>query len=713
MRLLIALLLLSDAAVAETLPRFPYGAVYFRKTNPPRQDWDRDYAQAARDGMNTFRHWVMWGSVEVAPGEFDWADYDTQLDLSAKHGIKAILAEIVHSAPEWAFREHAEAQFVGSDGRRSWSQMRNSSFTGGFPGLCLDNDEYRFRAERFLATMAARYSKHPGMGGYDIWNEANTHSSGFGACYCRATTEKFREWLRAKYGDVKTLGKAWNRFSYTSWEDVVPPRGSGLFPDYLDWTQFRLDSAFRWMKWRADVIRKNDPNHPVTAHGMYDWTLDRMVASANDHWRAAENVDIYGYTGNSANEDRIGKNYQRWLTVDTVRAGARGKAFWAAETAAGPAWSQRGVKNEGGRSVQPHDIRLVQMIMMAGGTGGIFSPRWRPLLDGPLYGHYGFYAMDGSPTPNSEMGSVIAGWANSPKTAGLFQSRPAKGDIGILFVPESEIAASLMPEPESYPQSARGAYMAFYDSNIQADFVHINDIGKYEVLYLPYPIMLSAATARKITDWVERGGMLISEGTPAYFDERAHVGTVQPAQNLDRLFGAREKSVEFTPDLLEDLTFRYGALRDVSGGINRQSYTVAEGQAKGWYSDGSVAAVENAFGKGRTLLIGTHPGAGYFRHHGPKTREFFAGLVVWADREQNVKRTGDLAVRLHTGDGGTFLWMINHKTEQASIETTTARKLGNWRKAEVLWGNTEVTVQGSVVRAVIPPLDAVVIRLVE
>ena len=61
----------------EKLPmQVPYGAVYFRKSNPPRKDWERDYGQAARDGMNIFRHWFMWGSIETAPGRFDWEDYD-------------------------------------------------------------------------------------------------------------------------------------------------------------------------------------------------------------------------------------------------------------------------------------------------------------------------------------------------------------------------------------------------------------------------------------------------------------------------------------------------------------------------------------------------------------------------------------------------------------------------------------------------------------
>ena len=64
------------------LPQVPFGAVYFRKSNPPQQDWERDYKTAAEDGLNVFRHWFMWSAIERAPGKFDWDDYDRQLDLA-------------------------------------------------------------------------------------------------------------------------------------------------------------------------------------------------------------------------------------------------------------------------------------------------------------------------------------------------------------------------------------------------------------------------------------------------------------------------------------------------------------------------------------------------------------------------------------------------------------------------------------------------------
>src|SRR5215210_4255218 len=132
------------------LPRFPYGAVYFRKSNPPREDWARDYRTAAEDGMNVFRHWFLWSAIEVAPGRFDWADYDRQLDLAAEVGIKTVIAEMITAAPEWAYRQLAHARLEDAHGRKAHSSMGHSSATGGFPGLCLDHEDARERAGDFL-----------------------------------------------------------------------------------------------------------------------------------------------------------------------------------------------------------------------------------------------------------------------------------------------------------------------------------------------------------------------------------------------------------------------------------------------------------------------------------------------------------------------------------------------------------------------------------
>src|SRR5260370_38903459 len=69
-------------------PVFPFGAVYFRKSNPPEQDWERDHRTAAQMGVNVFRHWFMWASIENSPGRYDCLDYDRWLELEVWNAIK-------------------------------------------------------------------------------------------------------------------------------------------------------------------------------------------------------------------------------------------------------------------------------------------------------------------------------------------------------------------------------------------------------------------------------------------------------------------------------------------------------------------------------------------------------------------------------------------------------------------------------------------------
>lgn len=693
----------------QSFPSFPYGAVYFRKSNPPAEDWARDYRVAAEDGMNLFRHWFMWSAVEVAPGRFDWSDYDRQLELAAENGMKTVIAEMVTAAPEWAWRKLAHARYEARDGRKAHSLMGGSSATGGFPGLCLDNADARELAGRFLRELATRYKDHPGLGAYDIWNECNISAS---YCYCPATAQRFRAWLKAKYVDLAALGRAWYRSSYAEWEDVQPPRDLAPYPEVLDWLQFRIDNAYRLMRWRADLIRSIDPVHPITAHGIA-MSLSNMADSACDEWRSAAEVESYGFTWVACRKGN--EAWKQWHAVDLVRSGSRGKRFWHAEAQGGPLWMQPqviGRPREDGRIAEPEDVRLWNMISFAGGATGYLYPRWRPLLDGPLFGAFGAYGMDGSRTPRSEMVSRIARWATAEERADLWRARPAKGDVGIVVVPESQLHCyAQQGSTDFYAQAARGAYQGFFDGNVQADWVHVDDVGAYDFLYLPYPVMLTKETADVLRKWVEGGGTLVSEGCLGYFGDRGRVGVRQPNLGLDDLFGARESYVEFTPDLLDGLDVRVGD-RDVPGGLFLQQYEVTSGTPVGWYADGGIAAVDHAYGKGRTRLIGTFPGVGHFRRPTEDSRRFFGDLLAWAGKVQHarVDQPGIVA-RLHSGNGVVYLWVLNHGRDARDVVVELSERWGPFAAGSVLWGEAEPRVEGRRVMVRIPGRDACVVRL--
>ncbi len=678
-----------------TLPTFPYGAVYFRKSNPPQADWARDYGVAAEDGMNLFRHWVLWSAIEIEPGVFDWADYDRQFDLAAANGMKTIIAEFSTAAPEWAFRRYAHARYETVNGQRVESQMSASCATGGFPGLCLDNADYKALVENFLTTLVKRYKDHPGMGGYDVWNECNYSPN---TCYCEGTAQQFRLWLQAKYGDLRTLGATWHRYSFAAWEEIMPPRHLGPYPHVLDWLQFRIDNAYEIMRWKVQLIRSLDDKNAITGHGIVG-TLTKAAPGGADDWRAAAEVESYGYTwGSSRHGDEPWKQFH---AVDLVRAASRGKPFWHAETYAGPLWMQPQVigkpRNEG-RIASPDDIRFWDLTSFMLGATGMLYLRWRPLLDGPLFGAFGSYGMNGARTERSAMVSKVGQWATAPEQADLWKSKPIQGEVGIVYAPETQFFLyAQQGNTDFYARAMEGAYQGFFANNIQADWVHIDDIAQYDFLYVPIPVMLTAASAAKLKDWVAAGGTLIAEGCPAYWGDRAHVGTVQPNLGLDELFGCRESYVEFTPDILGDLQFNLSGI-PTWGGIFMQAYTPTTGTPVGWYSDGQVAAVDNTFGQGKTRLLGTMVGAGYGAHPQVGASPLFANLLAFAGKTQQVTSSDpQVKARLHTGDGGTYLWVANPTRQDRPVRVTLAATWGPFTRCIALWGTTATAEQQTVV----------------
>lgn len=692
----------------------PYGAVYFRKSNPPAEDWERDYGVAREDGLNIFRHWFMWGAIETKPGHYDWVDYDRQMDLAAANGIQTIVAEIIHSVPEWAVHKYSHAVQVNADGSQVFSSMGVSSATGGFGGsgvLCLDCDEVREAAGTFLKALAGRYKDHPAMLGYDVWNECNYSPK---ICYCPHTKAKFRSWLERKYGSLERLGKAWHRYSYSDWEQVEPPRQTAPYPECLDWLQFKRDNYYAQMQWRIDTIRSVDPDHLMTAHGVAG-AITHMASSGCDDWLAASKVELYGFTWVASRKGS--EPWKQWHAVDLTRSASRGKPFWHAETQGGPLWLQPqviGRDKEDGRVTEPEDIRVWNMISFAGGAKGLLNPRWRPLLDGPLFGAFGSYGMDGSRTARSRMASTVAKWANEPAQAALFRANPVRGDIGILVVPEVQQFDYLLNFEGGhnlYSRAMWGAYRGFFDNHIQADWVHIDDIEAYDVLYFPYPIMFTGEQAARLTRWVEQGGTLISEGCPGYFGDRGKVGTTQPNFGLHRVFGALEEEVEFMPDIGDRIEFRIDGL-ELKGGGYLQSYRLDGGTARGAYRDGRLAAVEHRYGAGRTLLVGTFPSEAYFRTEHAANRRFFAEAFRWSGKEQHVRvSNAALQARIHEGDGGRFVWVINPTRERQEAGLQFAAGYSQARPGDLLWGEAAVESGAAGISVAVPARDALIFRL--
>ena len=207
---------------------------------------------------------------------------------------------------------------------------------------------------------------------------------------------------------------------------------------------------------------------------------------------------------------------------------------------------------------------------------------------------------------------------------------------------------------------------------------------------------------------MRNGGILVSEGLPAYFGERGKVGTVQPNAGLDKLFGARESYVEFTPDLLEDYSMTVRG-KTVPARYFIQEYELAGGRGAGHHQNGHIGAVENTAGKGRTLLIGSFPGAGYFKHQTAQARAFFAGLLDWAGIARTLTVSDPLIkARLHRGAGGTILYVINPTREELPITVELPEAV---RSAKDAWQETAVRIDGRRLTLSVGVRNVAVLRL--
>ena len=466
------------------------------------------------------------------------------------------------------------------------------------------------------------------------------------------------------------------------------------------------------MQWRIDTIRGVDSKNKIIAHGV-SGTIPNLASNGSDDWLAASKVEVYGYTWIAARQGN--QPWRNWYGVDLPRAASRGKPFWHAERQGGPLWLQPqvlGRDKEDGRVAEPEDIRLWSLTSMAGGARGILNLRFRPLLDGPLFGAFGSYGMDGARTPRSDMASRMAKWANTPETAQLMASRPVRGEVGIIVSPELQMwdhALNHETKFDTYAAAMWGAYRGFFDNGVQADWVHIDDIDAYDALYFPYPIMLPEQQANKLAAWVERGGRLVSEACPAYFGDRGHVGTVQPNYGLDRVFGAREAEVEFMPDIGDRIHLQLDGA-PVDGGGYLQSYTLAGGEAHGDFDGGRLAVVSNTHGKGRTLLVGTHPSVAYYRKSSDANRAYFARMFEWLGNDKHVALSNpSLQGRLHRNDDGLFLWLVNPTREAQQTSFTLASGYGAVKPTASLWPEKAAAPAGSTIS--VPARDAVILQL--
>lgn len=662
----------------------PFGAQYYRAPTPDRTDWERDLKNFAAQGFNTIKIWAQWRWNNPSEEAYDFSDLDVLMDLAQENKLKVVINTIFDVAPAWFYQKYPESLMITADGRAVQPQATAYRQIGGAPGPCYHHEAGIEARKSFLVKTVEHFKNHPALYVWDLWNEPELTCGIYRepiqadmVCYCDRCAGKFKNWLQRKYGDITALNRHWGR-NYQDFEQVELPRSGAVFADMIDWRVFFSQVLNNELKMRAQAAKSVDTLHPVMVHTVPIFL--NAVNACNNDFELARYVDLFG---NSARNDPF--------PAAMSRCCAAGKKAWSAEIHAigGDTF---------GRPNFPSFEEMKSYILAAYAQGlkGFLYWQYRAETLGREAPAWGLTTIGGQQTPWLESARKICRVLQENAVL-LNPAKPVPARIAVVNGFKNQIFNWCASDKvDLYVNSVMGLFHAAYDAGYNVDVVEpgmmtMEAMKQYQVVLLPFPYYIEEKTALLLKQWVAEGGMLISEALfgSVNGDLVRHVPSV-PGFGFDEVFGATEGTVYTASSFKNAYDTAWSAaageqmipidLETETGGTLPGYYfceelNAIEDQVLGHFVNGAAAVVDNWYGAGRAVWLGTLIGASYHLKHQPEIRDFLADLLAQSG-VQKVVEADQPEIRadiLTDEDGGkTALVLQNRASVEKAVRLTSA-----------------------------------------
>ena len=179
-----------------------------------------------------------WAVLEPEEGRYNFDWLEEVIDNLYKEGIYTILSTPSGARPKWMADKYEEVLRMDPD--------RTRRFFGGRHNHCYTSPVYREKVYNINKKLSERFGKHPAV---LLWHISNEYG---GECHCPLCREKFREWLKEKYGTIENLNSSWcttfGAIPITALirSKVLRQRGKMLFM-HLPWTGNVLLQTGLWI----------------------------------------------------------------------------------------------------------------------------------------------------------------------------------------------------------------------------------------------------------------------------------------------------------------------------------------------------------------------------------------------------------------------------------------------------------------------------------
>lgn len=670
------------------------------------ESWVKDLKQIKALGFNTVRTWVSWADAEPTEGKYDFTHLSKLMELANREGLRVIIQVYVDSAPDWVGQKFGpDALIEAQNGQKLIPQAA--------PGYAIDNPGVRQAIANFYSAAARVAIQYPNFYGWDVWSEPAlvnwivrpwvAHAQyGFNPY----TQDRFRQWLRQRYGTLDKLNAAWGRH-FTAWSEVSAPRFSTIlsYTDFIDWKLFLYDKAAADMRLKYDAIRRVDASHVITAHASPPSILATPMSGIDtfDDFRQARVLDYYGLSMYPYHNNRSG-NWTSWmlqLQPDfSYAANKQHGGFYVGELQAG----QGTVGLKIGDHIVPGDEREWIWTAIAAGAKAINIYAYYPMSTGYESGGYGLINLDGTLTPRAKEAGEIA--RTVTKYSRLFaDSTPVQPQVALLYNPLSQMIGgynnvgndvSMLPS-----KSLIGYYRYFVQHNIPVTFIDraelsAKDLARYRLVIVPNSLVLTQQAASELAAYVRAGGHLVGEARMAWNNEKGEASPRIPGLGLSEVFGVDEAKVEKHAQVAFKIAGAGSPLTQGIAGQTVQGAFFAESlkplaaagarvQVLAAFDDGTPAMTAATYGKGKALYIGSFLGLARQESDAAarSSNALLHNVLDWAGVQPPLATPGvngeQVEVRLKQvrGTDSYLLFAINHQKQpqDASIDIDT-RTLG-------------------------------------
>ncbi len=657
--------------------QFYFGSQYFRPPTPPADEWEDDIKRMKDMDFNVIKIWIQWRWVEPVQGNYKFDDFDRIFDLCDKYDMGMVPNTILETPPEWIYLNYPDARVMDIQRQPVYETVYSAYQIGGFRP-CWDQPDVAKHSLDCLRRIIDRYKGRKCLVSWDVWNEPVQIF-----CSCENTRREFVAWLEKRFGSVEACNEFIGR-NYPTFNEVPVPFSTDNLPLNYLMTLFMQDRLAEQIGWRAEIVREIDTSVPPMTHCIGPGSsIYRPYA---DDWKNASVVDFYGSSMHQWNNRFGNPNYQTLLSkfplcLDAILAAS--PFYWVSELASGE--SHYGFSSE---IFSKEDIRITTWMCVAHGAKGLMYWQFKPERLGVEAPGWGLVGMDGTILDRTEEAREVAEFS-SEWNSFLMEAKPLQDRIGILFDSSIAIqseAVSVWWQENPYLEALRGVYQALWHNHMAPHVVTAeSDWSRIDVLYLPFPIMMTKELAVKIRDYVDGGGTVISEGGLGCYDHRTWFSPTIPGEGLDRLFGVKE--TEILPDregmppfrdsffekhynLDVDFLLADGTTGSFSGALFKRIVQPKEAQVVGTYCEnGKPAIFRNNVGKGTTYYLATHPSYHVATTWDEKSMEGIYKLVTSVvDPHYTVTSEGFVTSRVLEKGNERLLFVFNYdETEHKAV----------------------------------------------